>query len=197
MANALCASIHLLVVPSDKHYESDGPEWRRRRWGRQTEQNTPQLERLTHVTVTDPAHPLFGQTLEIVHRNSPPGKENLTLSLPNGQHRLVPRQVTDLAAPVSLQRERRHLSPISVRTILPLSQFVRLRFQAKEEKQDVPSDDRVRTDSPFDSRQADGASPRVPMAPVDATGSPTTGPAVGQTYPAKSSDKGSTKGEQP
>ena len=161
----------------------------------QTEQNTPQLERLTHVSITDPAHPLFGQTLEIVRLSSPLGKENLTLLLPNGQHRSVPRRVTDLAEPVSPQEQRRHLAPISIRTILPLSQFVRLRFQAKEEKRDVPSASQVQTDSLSSASQTGVTGDRVTMVTDATSGSTTSSPAVGQTNSTKATDKGATKRE--
>lgn len=158
----------------------------------QTEQNTPQLDRLTHVTVTDPAHPLFGQTLEIVRLSSPLGKENLTLLLPNGQHRSVPRRVTDLAEPVSPQEHRRHLSPISIRTILPLSQFIRLMFQAKEEKRDVPTASRVQTDSLSSASQTGVVGDRFPMVTDATSDSATSSPAVGQTHSPKATDKGAT-----
>ena len=84
------------------------------------------------VTVTDPCHPLNGRTCELVRPVSSRGKAMLTLRLPDGQLRSVPRAATDIDghSQVAVSRE----GPlISVRTLLPVARLVRLMITATEE----------------------------------------------------------------
>ena len=48
---------------------------------------------VTGVSISDPAHPLFGQTLPVVQESSPRGQSHLIVSLPNGDRRSIPRYV--------------------------------------------------------------------------------------------------------
>jgi hypothetical protein len=100
---------------------------------RRNDQNTPLCN---GVTITDPAHPLFGQTLPVVHGSSPRSKSHLIVSLPNGDHRSVPHSVTDFDDSLVLPPNRQDLPRISVRTILPVARFIRERLRAMEEKHD-------------------------------------------------------------
>jgi hypothetical protein len=102
-------------------------------FSRRNDQNTPLSD---EVTITDPAHPLFGKTLAVVSDVSPRGKSHLIVSLPNGDHRSVPRSVTDWREPFATPPVRRDLPFISVRTILPVACFIRDRLRAMEGKDD-------------------------------------------------------------
>src|SRR6266700_2171296 len=101
----------------------------------QIQRDTPLFEELSgEVTITDPTHPLYGHTLPLltvrVHRS----KTHVTVLLPTGRRRSVPRSATDLD---HLREEATHDPPlpaISVRTILPLARFVQGLKQAKEER---------------------------------------------------------------
>jgi hypothetical protein len=83
--------------------------------------------------ITDPTHPLFGQTLPVLALSTHRSKTHVTVLLPTGRRRSVPRQATDLDHPAEAEVTLRVLSPVSVRTILPLARFVRLLQRAKEE----------------------------------------------------------------
>jgi hypothetical protein len=100
----------------------------------QTEQNATELDRpLRHVTIIDPAHPLFGRTFPIVRDWSPRGRSCLVIALPGGQHRSVPRSATDLSGPDPQSLQPGALPCVSVRTILPVAQFVKRKLPATEE----------------------------------------------------------------
>jgi len=85
------------------------------------------------VTVTDPTHPLYGQTFPLlpvrIHRTP----LHVMVLLPSGRRHMVPRAATNL------ERENMTVSPaaplpfISVRTILPLARLVQQLKQVKEE----------------------------------------------------------------
>jgi hypothetical protein len=99
-----------------------------------TQHNTSMVDGFTHeVTITDATHPLFGQTLPLlslqIHRN----KTHVTVVLPTGRRRSVPRQATSLENPPDSSPVSANLLPISVRTILPLARFVAVLQRAKEE----------------------------------------------------------------
>src|SRR6266404_366057 len=102
--------------------------------GNQTQQETPLLDKVCgEVTVTDPAHPLYGQTLPQlpvrINRSSP----HVMVLLPSGRRHTVPRAATDLERPGEAVSPASPLPPISVRTILPLARLVHQLKQAKEE----------------------------------------------------------------
>ena len=84
------------------------------------------------MTVTDPTHPLYGQTLPGISVRVNRSKTHVTVLLPSGRRRSVPRSATDLERS---REEVSHAPPlpiISVRTILPLARFVQGLKQAKE-----------------------------------------------------------------
>src|SRR5947209_9354356 len=100
----------------------------------QTQRDTPLFEELSgEGTITDPTHPLYGHTLPLLSVRVNPSKTHVTVLLPTGRRRSVPRSATDLER---RQEEASHdpfLPVISVRTILPLAYFVQGLKQAKEE----------------------------------------------------------------
>src|SRR5437588_1422172 len=85
------------------------------------------------VTVTDPAHPLYGQTLPQlpvrINRSTP----HVMVLLPSGRRHMVPRAATNLERPEEAVSPASPLSSISVRTILPLARLVQQLKQTKEE----------------------------------------------------------------
>jgi hypothetical protein len=87
---------------------------------------------LSEVTITDPAHPLFGRTFPLVQHKSPRGKSQLIIQLPNGLLRSVPHSSTNLSTS-SLPTPCAELPAISVWTILPLARFIQNLLQAAEE----------------------------------------------------------------
>jgi len=143
----------------------------------QTEQNAPHLDRFPRVTVIDPAHPLCGQTLQMVRDSSPRGKENLTLRLPNGQHRSIPRRATNLERNTPSPKGRFELSRISVRTMLPLATFIRSRLRNSEEKHHVRSADTRQDAVSAHQEQSIAARPLEPTPPEHP---PADRPALGQ-----------------
>jgi hypothetical protein len=147
----------------------------------QTEQDAPQLERVTHATVTDAAHPLFGQTLEVVKDSSSRGKTYLTLRLPDGQHRAVPRRSTSFEADQSMSVPQTPLPRISARTILPVAQFVRRKLLSVEDKSDGPSDPRV----PEDPGREQSANALAAIRPTKAS---PVDPAMGNHDPENATD---------
>ena len=107
---------------------------------KRTQQNTSEHERLTHVAIVDPRHPLFGRTFVLLRDFSPRGNSTVTIQLSNGQRRVVPRSATNLNAKVRGKSTIADLPIISVRTILPVAQFVQAKLRAsKEERNDCSS----------------------------------------------------------
>jgi hypothetical protein len=143
-----------------------------------THQNTSEQERLTHVTIVDPRHPLFGRTFAL-RDFSPRGNSSVTIQLPNGQRRVVPRSVTNLDANEFSESAVGDLPIISVRTILPVARFVQAKLRATEEEKDGRSSSCVGTGSAKQPRtQWRAGSPTV-----DSTGpglAKTAGAALGQ-----------------
>src|SRR5258707_5031639 len=113
--------------------------------GNQTQRETPLLDKVCgEVTVTDPAHPLYGQTLPQlpvrINRSIP----YVMVLLPSGRRHTVPRAATDLERPGEAVSPASPLPPISVRTILPLARLVHQlgawpRRKAMPSKQRQPS----------------------------------------------------------
>jgi Family of unknown function (DUF5372) len=103
-------------------------------WANQTQYDTPLLDKVCgEVTVTDPAHPLYGQTLPLlpvrIHRKP----QHVMVLLPSGRRHMVPREATNLERPEGAIPPAAPLPVISVRTILPLARLVQQFKQAKEE----------------------------------------------------------------
>jgi hypothetical protein len=101
----------------------------------QTQRDTPLFEELSgEVTITDPTHPLYGQTLPLLTVRVNRSKTHVTVLLPTGRRRSVPRSATNLERPTEKISHDPPLPVISVRTILPLARFVQRLKQAKEER---------------------------------------------------------------
>jgi hypothetical protein len=100
----------------------------------QTQQDTLLFEELSgEVTITDPTHPLYGQTFPLLTIRVNRNKTHVTVLLPTGRRRSVPRLVTNLEHPAEESSHAPPLPVISVRTILPLAHLVQGLKQAKEE----------------------------------------------------------------
>jgi hypothetical protein len=98
-----------------------------------TQQETPLLDRVCgEVTVTDPAHPLYGQTLPQLPMRVKHHPLQVMVLLPSGRRHLVPRAATNLEHPEKAVSPAVPLPVISVRTILPLARLVQQLKQAKE-----------------------------------------------------------------
>jgi hypothetical protein len=119
---------------SSRRWWRDGRGGRRRRPslpGRRTRRNAPIVERLLpRIRVIDPVHPLFGQPLEV----SPSGLIRrigwIRVVLPDGRHRWIPQKATDLNVSACEARPNRDLPRVSVRTLIPLAEYVRARLSA-------------------------------------------------------------------
>ncbi|HEY4387628.1 MAG TPA: DUF5372 family protein [Ktedonobacteraceae bacterium] len=85
------------------------------------------------VTVTDPTHPLYGQTLPQLPVRMNRSTPHVMVLLPTGRRHAIPRAATNLAYPVEVALPSSPLPAISVRTILPLARLVQQLKQAKEE----------------------------------------------------------------
>ncbi len=103
-------------------------------WRNHTQQETPLLDRVCgEVTVTDPAHPLYGQTLPQLPMRTKHHPLQVMVLLPSGRRHLVPRAATHLERPEGAVSPAVPLPSISVRTILPLARLVQQLKQVKEE----------------------------------------------------------------
>jgi hypothetical protein len=101
----------------------------------QTQQETPLLDRLCgEVTVTDLAHPLYGQTLPQLPMRTKHYPLQVMVLLPSGRRHMVPRAATNLERPEGAISPAAPLPVISVRTILPLARLLQQLKQAKEER---------------------------------------------------------------
>ncbi len=113
-----------MIVPPSTH---GGP-------ANQTQRDTPLFEKVSgEVTVTDPTHPLYGQTLPRLTVRVNCSKNQVTVLLPTGRRRSVPRSATNLERSTEEASLDPPLPAISVRTILPLARLVQGLKQAKEE----------------------------------------------------------------
>lgn len=81
---------------------------------------------MSHVTITDPHHPLAGQCFPVVALCAPQGPHKLVIALPDGRQRAVRRSLTDLdpAAPVPLS-DIVGGPRLGVRSLLSLARYVR------------------------------------------------------------------------
>jgi hypothetical protein len=94
---------------------------------------------LPRIRVIDAVHPLFGQPLEV----SPSGLIRrigwIRVVLPDSRHRWVPLKATDLNVSACEARPNRDLPLVSVRTLIPLAEYVRARLSALGERFDETS----------------------------------------------------------
>jgi hypothetical protein len=140
----------------------------------QTQRDTPLFEALSgEVTITDTTHPLYGQTFPRLTVRVNRSKTHVTVLLPNGRRRSVPKASTDLERPVEQALVSPSLSAISVRTILPLARFVQQLKQAKEESHAERQTEHIpAAGSPSSPNDLASASRKSP-APTDPPGRPT------------------------
>jgi Family of unknown function (DUF5372) len=135
----------------------------------QGQQDTPLFEELSgEVTVTDPTHPLYGQTLPCISVRVHRSTTHVTVLLPTGRRRSIPRSATDLERPAEEAEHDPPLPAISVRTILPLARFVQGLKQAKEDRHAERSVESIQaTEADFPRSDNDLASAsRKPSAPT-------------------------------
>jgi hypothetical protein len=79
---------------------------------------------ITHVTITDPQHCLFGKRLAVIRERSGRGPTYVVVALPDGRKRSIRIASTDLASPVITSGAVPDLPRISVRRLIPLVQHL-------------------------------------------------------------------------
>jgi hypothetical protein len=99
---------------------------RRASWlGQRTQLNATIIDRtVTHVTITDPRHCLFGKRLAVFRERSGRGPTYVVVQLPDGRKRPIQIASTNLAATVITSGAAPDLPRISVRTLIPLVQHL-------------------------------------------------------------------------
>ena len=132
-----------------------------------TPQSATILDRIvSHVTVTDPRHALFGNRFAVLTGRSGRGPAYVVVELPDGRRRSIGIRSTDLAeAATTPSPEGPDLPRISVRTLIPLMQHLNanLTLPAEEVIRDGPS-------SPSRSRcVSTTADSGMPIRPVGGT----------------------------
>ena len=99
---------------------------------------------MSHVTITDPHHFLFGHRLEVLEERSGRGPAYIVVALPDGRRRGVRIASTDLAEPPNCASIA-DLPRISARTLIPLMQHLSASLRLLDEKV-------IRDDPPTASR---------------------------------------------
>src|ERR1700688_4739846 len=114
------------VVCAGSRRRGRGGRGRHRRLSdHRTSQNPTILDRtITHVTITDPQHCLFGKRLAVIRERSGRGPTYVVVELPDGRKRSIRIASTDLAATVIASGAASDLPRISVRTLIPLVQHL-------------------------------------------------------------------------
>ena len=80
---------------------------------------------MSHVTITDPRHFLFGHRLAVLDERSGRGPSYVVVALADGRKRSVRIAVTDLVPPgTSSSATEPNLARISVRTLIPLARHL-------------------------------------------------------------------------
>ena len=103
--------------------------------GRRTRLNTTISERLApRIRVIDAAHPLFGQRLATSAGGASRRIGWIRVVLPDGRLRWIARKATDLDDAACETGPNRDLPPVSVRTLLPLAEYVRARLSSAREE---------------------------------------------------------------
>ncbi|MDF0582070.1 hypothetical protein [Bradyrhizobium yuanmingense] len=101
---------------------------------------------MSHVTITDPHHFLFGHRLEVLKERSRRGPAYVVVALPDGRPRAVRIASTDLAeTPITPHPNAADLPRISARTLIPLMQHLSASLGLLDEKV-------IRDDPPTASR---------------------------------------------
>ena len=100
-------------------------------WDRQVGHDAPVPEGLiAEITITDPGHALFGRSFPLVSLRAERGGDYLVFRLPDGRRRSVRKSSTNLGAPAGEDIAGVDFRPpgVSVRTLVPLVRYLRLRF---------------------------------------------------------------------
>jgi Family of unknown function (DUF5372) len=135
--------------------------------GNHTQQETPLLDKVCgEVTITDPAHPLYGQTLPLLPVRINRKPRHVMVLLPSGRQHMVPRAATNLEHPGEAVSPAAPLPSISVRTILPLARLVQQLKQAKEESHAEPTASIIHPTDPSSSRSRNDLPPASPEPPT-------------------------------
>jgi hypothetical protein len=103
---------------------------------------------VSHVTITDPHHFLFGHRLEVLNERSGRGPAYVVVALPDGRPRAVRIASTDLAeTPITSRPNAADLLRVSARTLIPLMQHLSASLSLLDEKvirDDLPTASRSR-----------------------------------------------------
>ena len=91
---------------------------------------------ISKVCVIDAGHPLFGQWLEVSATGLGRRVGWIKVVLPDGRHRWVPEKATDLDDSACDVPRNHDLPLVSVRTLLPLAEYVRTRLPYAGERGD-------------------------------------------------------------
>jgi hypothetical protein len=104
----------------------DDPAQRRHRWDHGTLQSATILDRVvSHVTVTDPRHSLFGSKIAVLPERSGRGPAYVVVELSDGRRRSIRKSSTDLGEPPITANAKGSAVPrISVRTLIPLTRHL-------------------------------------------------------------------------
>jgi hypothetical protein len=90
---------------------------------------------VSHVTITDPHHFLFGHRLEVLKERSGRGPAYVVVALPDGRRRAVRIASTDLAeAAITSRPDAADLPRVSARTLIPLMQHLSASLSLLDEK---------------------------------------------------------------
>lgn len=100
---------------------------------------------MSHVTITDPHHFLFGHRLEVLKERSGRGPAYVVVALPDGRPRAVRIASTDLVETITSGPNAADLRRISARTLIPLMQHLSASLSLLDEKV-------IRDDPPTASR---------------------------------------------
>jgi hypothetical protein len=100
---------------------------------------------VSHVTITDPHHFLFGHRLEVLKERSGRGPAYVVVALPDGRRRAVRIASTDLAETITSGPNAADLPRVSARTLIPLMQHLSASLSLLDEKV-------IRDDPPTASR---------------------------------------------
>jgi hypothetical protein len=112
-------------------------------WRHRTLQSATILDRVvSHVTVTDPRHSLFGSKLAVLPERSGRGPAYVVVELSDGRRRSIRVSSTDLGEPPITANAKGSVVPrISVRTLIPLTRHLNasLALLAEEVIRDGPT----------------------------------------------------------
>jgi len=164
--------------------------WRQRGSGRRTRRNATVSERLPPIVrVIDARHPLYGQQLEVSASGASRRIGWVEVVLQDGRQRWIPQKATDLKGAACEVRPNRDLPRVSVRTLLPLAEYVRARLSAAGAGVDgtsgLTADPTVRGGI---ARSATDLGPEI-VADDDAESAATVGEAGGASAPVRA-DRG-------